>query len=628
MLTGQPPWKDRNLQSLIQLHFLLSTWEGSPPYPYSNIPTIARECIDSCFFKKEKERPSAKELLGCAFLIETDLEESLQTVHGRRGEDSVTAIKSNKNDCESKTYNNTSTSENDRKDWNENKTAKLNAQNEADDKDGICSREKGSKRQENDEEEARGECTLDDSGVMLELRQQLEKARAYAQDKVKLKMTPISSLDVGTNGKQVTARDETPEHTPTGEKVNNRQNEAEIKDNDVDIRYRFGKREISDAPPPRYIELMHFIISLDLFLCLPYRLPTPSMTPPHIPSAPVTPSNPYARLRNSNTTPPSPIILECDRVTMIPPSLSSDFCINIGKTRFPTYSPFTATAAFATANTAVSSSIPYPLPCNTKLTTNDPQLSTNNTADISIHLVGRPLYQQEFGPPPLPSPSSHTIPPRPSIIIGKSPIPANSIVKGKDIANIASSSLSSSKVSRPYKASSDALPLKDPSGHSSEEAHGTGSSFTGISSARDSEGLTPAPTVNQTSSPIWTGGGGEKLKVDTIRHQRGKTIITSGSSITATAGKIGNIVKGKSINRKSTYEEVIKDEDQWSCPLPCNYLNTFDTSACDKCGLKKGGRTLERERGGGLSQIAVTSTASTSVIGTTDMMIKVQTLIQ
>ena len=31
MLTGDPPWKDRKLQSLIQLHVLLSTLEGYPP---------------------------------------------------------------------------------------------------------------------------------------------------------------------------------------------------------------------------------------------------------------------------------------------------------------------------------------------------------------------------------------------------------------------------------------------------------------------------------------------------------------------------------------------------------------------------------------------------------------------
>jgi serine/threonine protein kinase len=33
MLTGEPPWKERKLQSLVQLHVLLSTWEGVPPMP-------------------------------------------------------------------------------------------------------------------------------------------------------------------------------------------------------------------------------------------------------------------------------------------------------------------------------------------------------------------------------------------------------------------------------------------------------------------------------------------------------------------------------------------------------------------------------------------------------------------
>ena len=77
MLTGQPPWKDRNLSGLIQLHLLLSDWEGPPLYPSHKVSPECQECIEQCFAKDESKRPSAKQLLQCVFLSEADnLEDS------------------------------------------------------------------------------------------------------------------------------------------------------------------------------------------------------------------------------------------------------------------------------------------------------------------------------------------------------------------------------------------------------------------------------------------------------------------------------------------------------------------------------------------------------------------------
>ncbi len=76
MLTGEPPWKDRNLKGLVQLHLLLTSWDQGPP-PYS-VPVTpdARECLELCFQKNEKDRPSAAQLLQCRFLQEDDLDDS------------------------------------------------------------------------------------------------------------------------------------------------------------------------------------------------------------------------------------------------------------------------------------------------------------------------------------------------------------------------------------------------------------------------------------------------------------------------------------------------------------------------------------------------------------------------
>jgi hypothetical protein len=80
MLTGEPPWKDRNLKGLVQLHLLLTSWEGGPP-PYNcDITPEARECLELCFQKKDTDRPTASQLLQCKFLTEDDdLDDSIHT---------------------------------------------------------------------------------------------------------------------------------------------------------------------------------------------------------------------------------------------------------------------------------------------------------------------------------------------------------------------------------------------------------------------------------------------------------------------------------------------------------------------------------------------------------------------
>jgi hypothetical protein len=70
MLTGDPPWKDRKLHSIIQLHVLLSTWVGIPPIN-REIPDDLRSFLDLCFEKDPKNRPMAETLLQHPFL--TDL---------------------------------------------------------------------------------------------------------------------------------------------------------------------------------------------------------------------------------------------------------------------------------------------------------------------------------------------------------------------------------------------------------------------------------------------------------------------------------------------------------------------------------------------------------------------------
>jgi serine/threonine protein kinase len=86
MLTGEPPWKDRNLKGLIQLHLLLSSWNQGPP-PYNcELSADGKQCLELCFQKDENERPTASELLQCSFLRDDDLEDSHNSsFNGRSG---------------------------------------------------------------------------------------------------------------------------------------------------------------------------------------------------------------------------------------------------------------------------------------------------------------------------------------------------------------------------------------------------------------------------------------------------------------------------------------------------------------------------------------------------------------
>eukprot|EP01035_Chromulina_nebulosa_P022559 gene22559-29211_t len=53
MLTGDPPWKDKNVKSHVQLYFLLKQWVG-PPEIKCEITEDARECLELCFQKDEE----------------------------------------------------------------------------------------------------------------------------------------------------------------------------------------------------------------------------------------------------------------------------------------------------------------------------------------------------------------------------------------------------------------------------------------------------------------------------------------------------------------------------------------------------------------------------------------------
>lgn len=68
MLTASPPWKDRNLTGIVQLHALLQSWDGPPPYGAAEVSPALQECLELCFKKNPEERPTASDLLGCDFL--------------------------------------------------------------------------------------------------------------------------------------------------------------------------------------------------------------------------------------------------------------------------------------------------------------------------------------------------------------------------------------------------------------------------------------------------------------------------------------------------------------------------------------------------------------------------------
>ena len=73
MLTGQPPWKDRNLHSMVQLHLLLQGWNGPPAYDQDAVSEGCRATIAACFQHSSSNRPTAEELSEYAFLRPDDL---------------------------------------------------------------------------------------------------------------------------------------------------------------------------------------------------------------------------------------------------------------------------------------------------------------------------------------------------------------------------------------------------------------------------------------------------------------------------------------------------------------------------------------------------------------------------
>ena len=79
MLTGEPPWKDKDIKCHVQLFLLLNKWEG-PPEIKCKISEDARECLELCFQKEEKLRPYANVLLQCKFLKDDDLDDSNPSV--------------------------------------------------------------------------------------------------------------------------------------------------------------------------------------------------------------------------------------------------------------------------------------------------------------------------------------------------------------------------------------------------------------------------------------------------------------------------------------------------------------------------------------------------------------------
>eukprot|EP01031_Cornospumella_fuschlensis_P016856 gene16856-20607_t len=56
MFTGEPPWKDRGLKSLVQLHLLLAQWDnGPPPCESPHLTAEARGCLTWCFQKRAED---------------------------------------------------------------------------------------------------------------------------------------------------------------------------------------------------------------------------------------------------------------------------------------------------------------------------------------------------------------------------------------------------------------------------------------------------------------------------------------------------------------------------------------------------------------------------------------------
>jgi serine/threonine protein kinase len=68
MLTGEPPWKELKLQSIIQLHVHLSQFQGIPPVHNVELPPALRAFLELCFTKDHKKRPMVDVLLEHSFL--------------------------------------------------------------------------------------------------------------------------------------------------------------------------------------------------------------------------------------------------------------------------------------------------------------------------------------------------------------------------------------------------------------------------------------------------------------------------------------------------------------------------------------------------------------------------------
>lgn len=94
MLTGDPPWKEKNLRTLVQLHLVWSNWNGPPPMKNVTIPPDCQECLELCFQKQDTDRPNAAELLECTFLNASneDLEESFDRSIYRRASSRYDAL--------------------------------------------------------------------------------------------------------------------------------------------------------------------------------------------------------------------------------------------------------------------------------------------------------------------------------------------------------------------------------------------------------------------------------------------------------------------------------------------------------------------------------------------------------
>ncbi len=78
MMTGKPPWTDRHLSGLVQLHLLLQSWNQGPP-PYTCVfSEQGKKFLQLCFQKNDTLRPTALELLNDPFLIQLDQEEEVK----------------------------------------------------------------------------------------------------------------------------------------------------------------------------------------------------------------------------------------------------------------------------------------------------------------------------------------------------------------------------------------------------------------------------------------------------------------------------------------------------------------------------------------------------------------------